>query len=70
LTAGRFGFGVSGVPTRAAIQAGRPARSVALSAAVYAALRIPAIAAWRSPSRPHMEEGEPVLTSAGATTLR
>ena len=44
--------------------------AVALSAGVYAALRVPAVVTWRSPRRPHLEEGEPVLTSAGATTLR
>jgi MFS family permease len=44
--------------------------AVALAAAVYAALRVPAIVTWRSPRRPHLEQGEPVLTSAGATTLR
>jgi MFS family permease len=44
--------------------------AVALSAGVYALLRVPAVVTWRSPRRPHLEEGEPVLTSAGATTLR
>lgn len=45
--------------------------AVALSAAVYAALRVPSIVAWRAPSRPHLEAGEPVLApSAGVTTLR
>jgi MFS family permease len=44
--------------------------AAALSAAVYAALRVPAVVNWRSTRRPHIEEGEPVLTSAGATTLR
>ena len=44
--------------------------AVALSAAGYAGLRVPGVVAWRSARRPHLEEGEPVLTSAGATTLR
>lgn len=44
--------------------------AVALSAGVYALLRVPAVVTWRSPRRLHLEEGEPVLTSAGATTLR
>jgi MFS family permease len=44
--------------------------AVALSAGVYALVRVPAVVTWRSPRRPHLEEGEPVLTSAGATTLR
>jgi MFS family permease len=44
--------------------------AVALSAGVYAWLRVPAVVTWRSPSRPHLEEGEPVLTSVGATTLK
>jgi hypothetical protein len=44
--------------------------AVALAAGVYALLRVPAVVTWRSPRRRHLEEGEPVLTSAGATTLR
>jgi hypothetical protein len=45
--------------------------AVGLSAAVYAALRVPAIVKWRAASRPHLEAGEPVLApSAGVTTLR
>lgn len=44
--------------------------AVALSAGVYAALRVPAVVTWRAPSRPHLEAGEPVLSaSAGVTTL-
>jgi len=45
--------------------------AVALSAGVYAWLRVPAVVSWRAPSRPHLEEGEPVLSpTAGVTTLR
>ncbi len=45
--------------------------AVALSAGVYAALRVPALVKWRAPSRPHMQAGEPVLApSSGVTTLR
>ena len=44
--------------------------AVALSAGVYALLRVPAVVTWRSPRRPQLEEGEPVLTAAGATTLK
>lgn len=45
--------------------------AIALSAGVYAALRIPALANWHAPSRPHLEAGEPVLApAAGVTTLR
>lgn len=44
--------------------------AVALSAGVYALLRVPAVVTWRSPRRLHLEEGEPVLTSSGATTLK
>jgi hypothetical protein len=31
--------------------------AVGLSAAVYAALRVPAVVKWRAPSRPHLEAG-------------
>jgi MFS transporter, DHA1 family, staphyloferrin A biosynthesis exporter len=44
--------------------------AVALAAAVYVALRVPALVNWRSPSRPHLEAGEPVLAPAGVTTLK
>jgi len=45
--------------------------AVALSAGVYAWLRVPAVVSWRAPSRPHLEEGEPVLSpTAGVTTLK
>ncbi len=44
--------------------------AVALSAGVYALLRVPAVVTWRAPRRPHLEEGEPVLTASGVTTLR
>jgi len=45
--------------------------AVALTAAVYAGVRVPAIANWRVPTRPHLEAGEPVLSpSSGAATLR
>lgn len=45
--------------------------AVALCAGVYAAMRVPAVAAWRAPSRPRVEEGEPVLAPAsGVTTLK
>jgi MFS family permease len=44
--------------------------AVALTAGVYAALRVPHVVTWRAPSRPHLEAGEPVLSaSAGVTTL-
>ena len=44
--------------------------AIGLSAAVYAALRVPAVVNWRATSRPHLEPGEPVLTPAsGVTTL-
>jgi hypothetical protein len=45
--------------------------AVGLSAAVYAALRVPAVVNWRAASRPHLEAGEPVLSpSSGVTTLK
>lgn len=45
--------------------------AVAVSAGVYALMRVPAVVNWRAPSRPHLEAGEPVLTPAsGVTTLR
>jgi MFS family permease len=45
--------------------------AVALSAGIYAARRVPAVANWRAPSRPHLESAEPVLSSAsGVTTLK
>ena len=44
--------------------------AIGLSAAVYAALRVPTVVNWRASSRPHLEAGEPVLSpSAGVTTL-
>jgi MFS family permease len=44
--------------------------AVALAAGVYAWLGVPAVVNWRAPSRPHLEEGEPVLSpTAGVTTL-
>jgi MFS family permease len=45
--------------------------AVALAAGVYALMRVPAVVNWRAPSRPHLEEGEPVLSpTAGVTTLK
>jgi MFS family permease len=45
--------------------------AVAVSAGIYAAMRVPAVATWRAPSRPHIELGEPILApAAGVTTLR
>jgi len=45
--------------------------AVALAAGVYAWRRVPAVVNWRAPSRPHLEEGEPVLSpTAGVTTLK
>jgi MFS family permease len=45
--------------------------AVALAAGVYAWMRVPAVVSWRAPSRPHLEEGEPVLSpTAGVTTLK
>jgi MFS family permease len=45
--------------------------AVGVAAAVYAALRVPAVMNWRATSRPHLEEGEPVLSpSSGVTTLK
>ena len=42
-----------------------------VAAAVYAALRVPAVVNWRATSRPHLEPGEPVLSpSSGVTTLK
>jgi MFS family permease len=45
--------------------------AVGLSAAVYAALRVPALVNWRATTRPHLEPGEPVLSpSSGVTMLK
>jgi MFS family permease len=45
--------------------------AVGVAAAIYAALRVPAVVNWRAASRPHLEAGEPVLSpSSGVTTLR
>jgi MFS family permease len=44
--------------------------AVGVAAAVYAALRVPAVVNWRATSKPHLEPGEPVLSPAsGVTTL-